>query len=92
MQLMPETALELGVADPFDPKENVEAGAKYLKQLLDRYKGDLSQALGAYNSGPSTVDQAGGVPNIQETRSYVDAILKRMEATRPNPAAVVPPN
>src|SRR5262249_20621624 len=58
MQLMPDTAQQLGVKDPFDPRENVEAGATYLKQMLDRYKGDLSQALGAYNAGPAAVDQA----------------------------------
>ena len=60
MQLMPGTAGDLAVRDPFDPKENIEAGAKYLKQLIDKYKGNLSQALGAYNAGPSAVDQAGG--------------------------------
>ncbi|HTS27769.1 MAG TPA: transglycosylase SLT domain-containing protein [Bryobacteraceae bacterium] len=78
MQLMPDTAAELGVNDPFDPKENVEAGARYLRQLLERYKGDLKQALGAYNAGPATVDQAGGIPNIRETRDYVQAILDKV--------------
>ena len=81
MQLMPETAGQLGVLDVFDPKQNVEAGAKYLKQLLDRYGGDLAQALGAYNAGPGTVDQAGGVPQIPETKDYVKAILQKINAT-----------
>jgi len=79
MQLKPETAGDLGVKDPFDPKENIEGGAKYLKQLLDKYKGDLKLALGAYNAGPSAVDGANGVPDIPETRDYVDAILKKVK-------------
>jgi soluble lytic murein transglycosylase-like protein len=82
MQLMPATAGDLGVKDPFDPRESIEGGAKYLKQLLDRYKGDLSRALGAYNAGPGNVDDAGGVPDIPETRDYVRAILARLGQTR----------
>ncbi len=78
MQLMPDTAEQLAVHDVFDPKENIEAGAKYLKQLLDKYKGDLKLALGAYNAGPTTVDQSGGIPDIAETRDYVDSILKKL--------------
>jgi soluble lytic murein transglycosylase-like protein len=78
MQLMPDTADDLGVKDVFDPRQNVDGGAKYLKQLLGRYAGDLSQALGAYNAGPGVVDEAGGIPNIRETRDYVSAILKRL--------------
>jgi soluble lytic murein transglycosylase-like protein len=81
MQLMPATAQEFGVADVFDPKENVAAGAKLLKQLMDKYNGDLSKALAAYNAGSATVDQAGGVPDIQETKDYVDSILKKLGAT-----------
>jgi soluble lytic murein transglycosylase-like protein len=79
MQLMPETAGELHVKDVFDPKENVAAGAKYLKQLLDKYKGDNKLALAAYNAGPAAVDAANGVPDIPETRDYVDAILKKLK-------------
>jgi soluble lytic murein transglycosylase-like protein len=78
MQLMPETCLELGVKDPFDAKENVDGGAKYLKSLIDLFKGDLRQALGAYNAGPTAVGQAGGVPDIPETRDYVDSIMKKI--------------
>ena len=78
MQLMPDTAAQLAVRNVFDPKENIEAGAKYLKQLIDKYKGDLKLALGAYNSGPATVDQAGGIPDIPETHNYVDSILKKI--------------
>jgi len=87
MQLMPETALELGVSDPFDAKESISGGAKFLKQLMDKYKGDLSKALGAYNAGPAAVDQADGIPDIQETKDYVDAILKKLGVAR-----AVPPN
>jgi hypothetical protein len=75
MQLMPATAEQLDVAEPFDAQSNVEGGAKYLRQLLERYKGDLRLALAAYNAGPAAVDAAGGVPDIPETRVYVNAIL-----------------
>jgi soluble lytic murein transglycosylase-like protein len=81
MQLMPDAIEKFNVRDPFDPKESIDAGAKLLKQFLDRYKGDVSQALGAYNAGPSAVDQAGGVPEIPETRDYVDAILQKLGIT-----------
>lgn len=79
MQLMPATIEQFQVNDPFDAKENVEAGAKYLKQLLDRYKGDVKLALAAYNAGPTTVDQAGAIPDIKETQDYVDAIMKKLK-------------
>ncbi|HUK18627.1 MAG TPA: lytic transglycosylase domain-containing protein [Bryobacteraceae bacterium] len=85
MQLMPETAQELQVQDAFDPAQNVQAGAKYLKQLLDKYGGDVAQALAAYNAGPNTVDQSGGVPDIPETRGYVDSILEKLGIKRPPP-------
>ena len=79
MQLMPDTAGSLGVKDPFDPQQSIEAGARYLKQLLDKYKGDLKLALGAYNAGPAAVDAAGAIPDIPETHDYVDAILKKIK-------------
>ncbi len=91
MQLMPATAQEFGVADAFDPKENVAAGAKLLKQLVDKYGGDLAKALAAYNAGQAAVDQAGGIPDIQETREYVDAILKKMGSTPPAPPNIQMP-
>jgi soluble lytic murein transglycosylase-like protein len=75
MQLMPSTAEMLGVTDPFDPKQNVDAGAKFLKQLIDKYAGDLRLALSAYNAGPGRVESAGGVPDISETKNYVEDIL-----------------
>ena len=78
MQLMPDTSAEFGVKDPFDPKQSIDAGAKYLKDLITRYSGNLSLALGAYNAGPAKVDQAGGVPPIPETTDYVSQILSRL--------------
>lgn len=78
MQLMPATADEFRVRDPFDPSENVAAGAKFLRSLLDRYGGDLRLALGAYNAGPGRVDAKGEVPGIPETRDYVKTILKTL--------------
>lgn len=78
MQLMPATADEYDVDDPFDPQQNVEAGTKLLRSLLDRYGNDPSLALGAYNAGASRVDQAGAVPPIPETRDYVTAILDKL--------------
>jgi len=77
MQLMPDTQAQFHVADPFDPKQSLEGGTKLLKQLLDRYSGDLTKALSAYNAGPRRVDQAGGVPDIAETRNYVFSIIAR---------------
>jgi soluble lytic murein transglycosylase-like protein len=88
MQLMPDTAEQLGVADPFDPSQNIEAGAKFLKELIDKYQGDVAQALGAYNAGPGAADKAGGIPEIPETRDYIDAILKKLDI---KPPPVIPP-
>jgi soluble lytic murein transglycosylase-like protein len=78
MQLMPATAEEMGATDPFDPDQNVEAGARLLKVLMDRYGGDLNRVLGAYNAGPKRVDDAGGVPAIPETIKYVEGILGKL--------------
>jgi soluble lytic murein transglycosylase-like protein len=78
MQIMPGTAAELKLADPFDPQQNVDAGVRYLKALLDRFKGDLKLALGAYNAGPGAVDKDGGVPGNQETQDYVTGILESL--------------
>lgn len=91
MQLMPETARQLAVRDPFDPRESITGGARFLKQLLDRFRGDLPQALGAYNAGPATVDQAAGIPDIPETRAYVDSILQKMGITRTAPPSIPTP-
>ena len=78
MQLMPLTAGELGVTDSFDAKQNIDGGAKYLKDLLQRYAGSLPLALGAFNAGPAKVDAAGGVPPLPETVNYVNQILEQL--------------
>lgn len=74
MQLMPGTAQQLGVRDAYNPKQNLEAGVRYLRALLDKYNGDLDKALAAYNAGEGAVARAGGVPNIRETQNYVRRI------------------
>ncbi len=78
MQIMPGTADDLGLADPFDPSANVDAGARYLKQMLDRYHGNTALALAAYNAGPGRTDKANGVPPIPETIGYVSSILSNI--------------
>lgn len=71
MQLMPDTQRELGVVDPFDPVDNIEAGTRYLAGLLRRFGGDVTLASAAYNAGPGAVERHGGVPPYAETREYV---------------------
>jgi soluble lytic murein transglycosylase-like protein len=78
MQLMPDTAAGLGVEDPFDPHQNVDGGAKYLKQMLDRYGGNLLLGLAAYNAGPGRADNFGIIPLPAETTSYVSDILQKL--------------
>ncbi|HEY3927634.1 MAG TPA: lytic transglycosylase domain-containing protein [Candidatus Koribacter sp.] len=75
MQLMPKTADDFGVKDSFDPAANVDAGAKYLRALLDQYNGDVPKALAAYNAGAKRVAQYNGVPPYHETRAYVRSII-----------------
>lgn len=80
MQLMPATAKSLKVADRFNPKDNVEGGVKYLRFLLDTFKGDVSLAVAAYNAGLGKVAKYGGIPPYNETRTYVDRVLSYMKS------------
>jgi len=75
MQLMPETAKDLGVSNPFDARQNIEGGVKYLKTMLDCFQGDPQQAIAAYNAGPQAVRQYGGVPPYAETQEYVKRVI-----------------
>lgn len=77
MQLMPATAAELG-ANPRDPEQNVDAGARYLRDLLLRYDGGLYRSFAAYNAGPGAVDKYRGVPPYQETQTYVEKVMRRL--------------
>jgi soluble lytic murein transglycosylase-like protein len=75
MQLMPATASNCGIDDPFEPFGNVRCGSSYLKSLLDRYHGNVELAVAAYNAGPGAVDRYHGVPPYAETRAYVTRVL-----------------
>jgi soluble lytic murein transglycosylase-like protein len=75
MQLMPATSEQYGVLNAFDPEANVDAGTRYLRDLLHRYHGNLKLALAAYNAGPGLVDAVHGIPAIPETRSYVARVI-----------------
>lgn len=80
MQLMPATAKSLKVADRFNPKDNVEGGVKYLRFLLDTFRGDVSLAVAAYNAGLNKVAKYGGIPPYNETRTYVNRVLAYMKS------------
>jgi soluble lytic murein transglycosylase-like protein len=82
MQLMPETAAELGVADAYDPAQNVAGGTRYLRQLLDRFDGNTRLAVAAYNAGPAAVEKYGDVPPYAETQSYVHNVLASYDRYR----------
>jgi len=91
MQLMPQTASQLGVANSFDPNANVEGGTKYLRELLEKYNFDVPKALAAYNAGPKRVDQYRGVPPYYETQAYVARIIRDFNRRKlaENPALAV---
>lgn len=80
MQLMPETAKDLGVRNAYDPKDNIMGGVKYIKQQLDRFGGDKRKALAAYNAGPGAVEKYGGIPPYSETQNYVKNIMGMYES------------
>lgn len=75
MQLMPETAASLGVTNAYDPEQNVWGGTRYLRSMLDRFGGDMTKAVAAYNAGPNAVESHNGVPPYAETQSYVENVL-----------------
>jgi len=79
MQLLDSTSKDMGVTNPFDPRENIMGGAKYLKGLLEKFSGDVNLALASYNAGPGAVEQYGGVPPYTETQNYVKRVLGYMK-------------
>lgn len=79
MQLMPQTAKDLGVTQRYDIRQNIDGGSRYLREMLDRNDGDLEKALAAYNAGPSSVEKYGGVPPFEETQNYVASIQSHLK-------------
>lgn len=91
MQLMPETARVLGVSDPFDPRQNIDGGARYLRDLLRQFRGNIRLSLAAYNAGPSAVARYGNrIPPFSETRDYVRVITRRLRSDGVRFASLAP--
>ncbi len=84
MQLIPETARDMQVANPFNPEDNIRGGTRYLRLMLDQFNNNLDLALAAYNAGPGTVRRHGGVPPYRETRNYIDRVKKYLQYYRRN--------
>src|ERR1019366_1896750 len=89
MQLMPQTAARFGVTNVFDPEQNIDAGTRYLKELLQRYNGDLTLTLAAYNAGPDRVEQFRAVPPYRETRDYVRRVTQRFRQIYTAPGQIL---
>ncbi len=82
MQIMPSNFRTLGIKDPFSPRESIMGGALYLRKMLDRFNGRIHLALAAYNAGPDSVDNSGGIPPIKETQDYVNRVMKHYKMFR----------
>lgn len=89
-QLMPSTAAAMGVSDPLDPQQSIEGGARYLGELLSRFRGNVTDAIAAYNAGPGAVSEYGGVPPYAETQNYVTKVLQNAASYRASQMGVNP--
>ncbi len=84
MQLMPKTAMEMNVRDTFNPQQNIFGGSRYLRHLLDKYKGNLKLALAAYNLGPQKISKDGKIPLVRETDQYIKRVMQYYKAFKKN--------